>query len=421
VAWLDERYLLTYDQADMLHGQAGSLRLWEVLDDAQQPVCQQSGATEPPKCIFYSQPLPQAAPDNPIIALHWFNDETIWSKDASTVWRRWRLNERGQLQQTASISESWTADLVMPPLWSPQGDRILTYGDFGARMWTSSPPGVAMTQILTASLANATWLANDLLFAELSGRLLWMPAEGGSRQLNETQGFSLARPLPGRRFVMVDEHDNLRVWNPLATSASPVFSLERAALLAGSTLVDQQRAVTELQASADGKYLLIVLDNQCVIVWNLAENAQRAIWRYPTSTSAAETPARFHPMQPFVVTAQDNVLYLLKIQAGGILTPIWQSVGIPLTLNNLAWSKDGLRLVTWGGTDALIWQLDPQVPALTRILRLPQEGVMIAPQFDDHATNLVTLNTLWGVRLWTIWSDWQQFTAIARQSCTRCN
>lgn len=278
-----------------------------------------------------------------------------------------------------------------------------------------------MTPILTTAIENATWLNKDLLFAEAAGRLLWIGAEGGYRQLNETQGFKIARPLPDRRFVMVDQHDNLRVWKPLATSASPAFALDRAALLAGSALVDQQRPVTELQASIDGKYLLIVLDNQCVIVWNLEKNAQRAIWRYPTSISQAETPTLFHPTQPFVITAQDNVLYLLGIQDGGILTPAWQSVGIPLTLNNLTWSKDGLRLVTWGGTDTLIWQWDPQAQSLTRILRLPQEEGMIAPQFDDQATNLVTMNTLWGVRLWTIWSDWQQITAIARQSCTRCN
>ncbi|MFN3980737.1 MAG: hypothetical protein ACK4SA_10175 [Caldilinea sp.] len=430
VAWIDGRFLLTFDAQQSPQQQPGSLRLWEVLDAAYEPVCRQPETTAPPECRFYSQPLLENSADAPS-TIAWFTDEVIWIEEESGALQRWRLDASGQLQQTHALDAPWGAKREIPPniAWSPQGDQALAYGDFGAEIWMLPPEDLHATQMLTQPIANAAWLEEGIVVADDSDRLFWISQTDEPRRYDlfeltdvatPTYGFAFADVLPDRQLVVVDNNDNIRVWELAFPPTEPILSVSRSALFADSGFADSERPITDVQMSHDGRYLFLVIESQYVAPVNLESGRLRPIWPFPDSSTVASASVAAHPTRPLLAALHKHVLFLLEISPDGTLSEIWKSKSEGKTAK-LAWNKDGTRLVTWGDNTAIIWQRDTEQRGLAQVLHLPHTNINISPLFTDDGAHMLTVDVDWGVRLWETWLDWRQMIAVARRSCTRCN
>ena len=426
VAWLASGDMLTFDQADLALPSAGSVRRWEVLSEEGRPVCRQAATAPYPECLFFSEPLPIQDEALAEGEFHWFDDRSLWLLTPDGAGRRWRLNETGELEPTPTLTLPWVVDPALSPTvaWSPAGEYALVYGDFGAQLWQTAELDWRLVATFTESVYGAQWLDGGVVIASQTGVWWWRPDDGNRRLLEGAEGLIFAQGAAEIRIAVVDNDDDIFVWSISATATTRLLYKERMTLAASLGIPELDRAITSLDMSVDGRYLLVVLDNQAVVVWAIDGEQQQWLWPYPTVEALASAPAHFHPAQPLVATLQGKRLYVLALQPGGDMTVVWQSPASSADLAGLTWDRSGKHLLTWGNDGyAHLWRWDDESQIASEIMRLPHNDSQGRPPLlDDRVAHLLTIDEAgWGIRLWTIWPGWEALARAALERCTHCD
>ena len=128
VHWLEDGRLLTFSQTDGAFASLpGSLRLWQIFDEDNQPLCRQA---DNPRCHVMSQTLVDQSHGDTFSALRWLDNATIVTTRLDGTATRWDV-DTGE-----SVTLPGKGEQPNTVVWNPTGNGLLSYTPDGVgELW----------------------------------------------------------------------------------------------------------------------------------------------------------------------------------------------------------------------------------------------------------------------------------------------
>jgi WD40 repeat protein len=389
--WLDDQRLISYSQAYGQPNRPGSLRIWQVFDEADQPYCPASTQGEPAPCHFFSHRWEGAGVNQGIQELHWANNDLALALAFDGALYGWNLTNG----QVISLTGSAGRRLAL----SATGNQLFTYGpQESGQVWQVDGAGWRHLVTISGSLTHATWLTNGLLLGHTDGVVeLVNPATGEQSRLSPEGGVNHAIQLDADHIVWADNLGALHLWDVVTRQ-----QVAEVATFAGSILA--------LDAMADGQRVAMLSVTGQVQLWQAPQPSNVQTVALPGAGFDPKS-LDFAPDAPLLAVVMDGVLFVIEVEKGE--TYAYTGSG---DLRGATWLSSGGRLLTWDSTTVYLLRWDGEAQRVHPLMAVAHTNTADPLVRPDDSAILATAEDE-TLRLWTIWPDMDALLDAAHVCC----